>query len=76
MGFKISNVWIEYQNKPLGLDERKPRFSWRMESDMQNTRQEKCRIKVVEEGAAGKTVWDSGSLRQITHRGSSMRGNP
>ena len=62
MSFKISNVLVEYQNKPLGLDEEKPRFSWRMESDVQNTRQEKCRIKVVEEGAAGKTVWDSGEL--------------
>ena len=76
MSFKISNVLVEYQNNPLGLDEENPRFSWRMESDVQNTRQEKCRITVVEEGAAGKTVWDSGELATDTHRGSSMRGNP
>ncbi len=43
--------------RPLGLDEPAPRFSWQLASDARDIRQEACRIRVSEETCE---VWDSG----------------
>jgi len=52
---KCENLLIEYMKNPLGIDEDKPRFSWKLKSDNQNVIQESYHIIV--EG-----VWDSGRV--------------
>ena len=43
---KIYDLQIEYKNKPIGLDEKNPAFSWKIKSDKKNAKQEKCKILV------------------------------
>lgn len=56
---KIERILIEDQMAPIGLDEKKPVFSWLLtaEEGEQNLMQSACRI-VVRTGE--DTVWDSG----------------
>ena len=74
MSFKVSNIFVEYQSTPLGIDERKPRFSWLMESDEKAVRQTACKITVLQTGAEEKTVWDSGELQTENSRGIAYEG--
>ena len=61
---KISRFTIEYKDTYLGLDEKKPRFSWILQSDGQNIKQRSYRLKVVGENNAA--VWDSGEVASDT----------
>lgn len=61
MNFKITKLFVEYQEQPLGLDEACPRFSWLLSSTRQNVLQTACRIQVLNPDA-DKCVWDSGKL--------------
>ena len=58
---KIERILIEDQMAPIGLDEKKPAFSWLLtaEEGEQNLMQSACRI-VVRTGE--DTVWDSGKM--------------
>ncbi|MFV0465758.1 MAG: family 78 glycoside hydrolase catalytic domain [Lachnospiraceae bacterium] len=59
---KISELYVEYQLEPLGLDESEPRFSWLLDSDQKGTSQTYCRLRVgLLEGAMD--CWDSGLLQ-------------
>lgn len=60
-GFRITEVMVEYQKNPLGLDVRRPRISWRMESERQGCRQSAWRILVGTTAGAGN-MWDSGRV--------------
>lgn len=53
---KLYDLTIEYKQEPLGLDEVQPRFSWKLESDKQDTVQESYRLQVMQGEAV---VWDS-----------------
>lgn len=53
----IKDFRIEYRENPLGIDTMHPRFSWKLQSDRQNTVQTGFRI-VVQTG--NEVVWDSG----------------
>ena len=53
---KLYDLTIEYKHEPLGLDEVPPRFSWKLESDKQDTVQAAYRLAL---NCGGKTVWDS-----------------
>lgn len=66
MSLKISKLLVEYQESPLGLDEKKPRFSWLLESDHENVMQTACQISVFCEE---EEVWDSGKLDCDESRG-------
>ena len=66
----ISNLRIEYQKNPLGMDDRAPRFSYELTGG--SARQIACRICVVSE--TGDEVWDSGFVAsgetiQISYKG-------
>ena len=66
----ISNLRIEYQKNPLGMDELSPRFSYELTGG--SARQSACRICVVSE--SGEEVWDSGFVAsgeslQISYKG-------
>ena len=52
---RIYDLRTEYRINPIGLDTKKPRFSWKMENDQKDTMQAKYHI-VVTNGAAA--VWD------------------
>ena len=54
---KIIDLRTEYRKAPFGLAVRSPRFSWKMESEEQDTVQTAYRIRV---NADGRNVWDTG----------------
>lgn len=53
----IENLTIEYKKNPLGLDTKKPRFSWKIASNEQNVWQESYRIIVQNDR---EVCWDTG----------------
>ena len=55
---KLYDLRTEYRKNPIGLTEKAPRFSWKMESEEQNTIQTAYEIKVTDEN--GNIVWNSG----------------
>lgn len=55
---RLYDFRTEYRENPIGLTEKAPRFSWKIESDEKDTVQTSCEIKVTDEN--GKLVWDSG----------------
>jgi alpha-L-rhamnosidase len=72
MSLILSNLTCEYQTNPLGIDVRRPRLSWQLESDQRGTRQTAYRILAASSETAlsgGSLLWDSGKLmsNQSTH---------
>ncbi|WP_162163338.1 hypothetical protein [Eisenbergiella tayi] len=67
MSFAIKEIYVEYQKAPIGLDEKRPRFSWIFSSDEKNMRQCACRILVKKSDtrSAGK---DSLGFRETGNR--------
>ena len=72
MSFRVEKLFVEFQEHPLGLDERSPRFSWLLGSDEKNTLQTACRIQVFREGQ--DCVWDSGERKTGESRGIAYEG--
>lgn len=70
---KIERILIEDQMAPIGLDEKKPAFSWLLtaEEGEQNLMQSACRI-VVRTGE--DTVWDSGKMETSVSTGIGYEG--
>lgn len=66
MSLRIDEILVEYQKAPLGLDEKKPRFSWTMSAEKKNTLQTACRIRVYKDEIC---VWDSQMLETGESRG-------
>jgi alpha-L-rhamnosidase len=56
---RLRDLRIEYQENPLGLDIKKPRFSWKLVSEEKNVLQTAYRILVTKDG---ESVWDSGEV--------------
>ena len=56
---KLYDLTIEYKHAPLGLDEVQPRFSWKLDSDQQDTVQASYRLRIVQ---GEDVVWDSGTV--------------
>jgi alpha-L-rhamnosidase len=52
----IANIRVNHLEKPLGLDDRNPVFSWRIESDVPNTVQTRYRITV---SSPKEIVWEN-----------------
>ena len=53
---KIYDFKVEYQDAPIGLTTKNPRFSWKLDSAVRETVQKSYYIQVIKEG---RTVWDS-----------------
>lgn len=53
---KIYDFKVEYQDVPIGLTTKNPRFSWKLDSAVRETVQKSYYIQVIKEG---RTVWDS-----------------
>lgn len=56
---KLYDLKVEYRSNPLGLDEKRPAFSWKLHSDNAGVRQEKCQIQICQNNMP---VWDTGVL--------------
>ena len=56
---KLYDLRTEYRVNPVGLTNRKPRFSWKMYSAEKNTLQTSYKINVIDE--KGNQVWNSGT---------------
>ena len=56
---KIYDFTVEYQDTPKGLAVRKPRLSWKLQSDRENTLQESYSIEVKENETV---VWSTGEV--------------
>ncbi|MBR0160290.1 MAG: family 78 glycoside hydrolase catalytic domain [Oscillospiraceae bacterium] len=54
----IFDLTTEYKTGPLGLDEVQPRFSWKLESDRNDTRQSAYRLTVSND----TVMWDTGRV--------------
>lgn len=65
-GLRIEKPQVERLDNPLGLEERRPRFSWRIAAGGRNIRQVSYRIRVassMEVLRAGRAdIWDSGQV--------------
>ena len=58
---KLYDLRIEYDRQPFGLAVQRPRFSWKLKSDKNDTMQKNYRI-VVSGTEDDKTFWDSGVI--------------
>lgn len=56
---KLYDLRTEYRVNPVGLANRRPRFSWKMYSAEKNTMQISYKINVIDE--KGNQVWNSGT---------------
>lgn len=54
----LYDLTVEYRRDPMGIDEVQPRFSWKLQSDLQGICQKAYRIVVTAE----ETVWDTGRV--------------
>lgn len=72
----ISNLKTEYQTTPLGMDIKKPRFSWQMEvvNNAKGLHQEAYQIIVTDE--KGNTVWDTEKVDSDISYGIAYAGSP
>ncbi len=70
---KISHLRCEYLENPHGIDEKQPRFSWRLESDRRGEKQTAYQILVASDPqplrANQGDLWDSGKIEseETTH---------
>lgn len=55
---KAYDLTIEYKSEPLGLDDVQPRFSWKLQSDSNDTFQTAYRLTV----SNGEVMWDTGRV--------------
>lgn len=70
---KITRLFTEYQECPIGIDEAIPRFSWEMEAEEQNVFQSAYRIRIEEE-ESGRCIWDSGKAASGLSTGIAYEG--
>lgn len=77
----INSLRTEYLENPLGIDESKPRFTWKISSDKPNVSQKAFQIivdTIESEVASGRgRIWNSGSVNQtkipIIYNGSNLQ---
>ena len=63
---RISKLEVNGSEKPLGIDDSKPVFSWQLSSDARDKKQSAYQV-VVKEG--NSTVWDSGKVSSENNYG-------
>jgi alpha-L-rhamnosidase len=69
----LYDLTVEHRAEPLGLDEKRPRFSWKIASDKENVLQSAYRITVSHNGIAD---WDSGKKESGQSVLIEYKGNP
>src|SRR5437016_13908620 len=67
----VKNLRCEYKIDPLGIDVRKPRLSWELQSSERGVLQTSYEIRVAGSEAElgkGKTIWESGKIGRASCR--------
>lgn len=61
---RVEALKTEYQQNPIGIDVRAPRFSWRIQADRRGTMQSAYQIRVATDSGslARAALWDSGKV--------------
>ncbi len=59
---EVKQLICEYKTNPIGIDVQKPRLSWKIVSDKENLMQTAYEIRVTDQIAKGKAVWNSGKV--------------
>ncbi|MDF2789394.1 MAG: alpha-L-rhamnosidase [Neobacillus sp.] len=57
---KLYDLTCEYRKNPLGLDQKRPRISWKIRSDRRGTTQSAYHLQVCLKGDFEKPLWDTG----------------
>ena len=70
----LSKLQVEYQSKPLGMDETKPRFSWQMLSKTTNRGDKQSAYRVLVKDEKQALVWDSQKVNSDISIGISYAG--
>ena len=65
---KLYDLTIEYKHAPLGLDEVQPRFSWKLDSDQQDTVQASYRLRIVQGGGCCVGFRHGGECAEYSER--------
>ncbi|MDP2335965.1 MAG: glycoside hydrolase family 78 protein [Bacteroidota bacterium] len=58
----VKELICEYHTNPIGIDIQKPRLSWQISSPEENLLQTAYEIKVTDQTAKGKLIWNSGKV--------------
>ncbi|PWV90996.1 alpha-L-rhamnosidase [Paenibacillus cellulosilyticus] len=59
----VYDLTCEYRTNPLGLDVLKPRLSWKLRSDRNNTMQQAYRVQVALDSTFQHLQWDTGEVQ-------------
>lgn len=59
---RIVNTYVEYRENPLGIDVEKPRFSWILEEEERDSRQESYQIQTAADTEFRQICWDTGRI--------------
>lgn len=61
---KVEAITCEYRKNPLGMDIKRPRISWKIQSDLRGTMQKAYQIQVaVHQEDFHETIWDTGIVQ-------------
>lgn len=64
---KVVNTQCEYQESPIGIDTQQPRFTWALDSDIENTYQVAYRLEIASKPELlvnhQADIWDSGERK-------------
>ena len=76
----LARLRTEYKENPLGIDARRPRFSWELVSSARGVVQAAYQVRVAasEAGLAKRALWDTGRVQsgestQIQYAGPGYR---
>lgn len=58
----VDTIRIEHRECPIGINVRRPRFSWQIVSDARNVRQSRYRLQVATDNTVSDAAWDSGEV--------------
>ncbi len=77
LDFTPYDLRVEYLKSPVGIDEMKPRFSWKIKSNTNGETQTAYKLEVLEKGTK-EPVWDSGKIESgelvgIEYAGSELK---
>jgi len=78
---QVSNLTVEHVSSPLGLEERQPKFSWKLSDSKRNSMQTAYEIEVGENSnLSGKLTWKSGKVTSdasinVIYKGSTLQSD-
>ncbi len=78
---QVSNLTVEHLSSPLGLEERQPKFSWKLSDSKRNSMQAAYEIEVGENAnLSGKLTWKSGKVTSdasinVIYKGSALQSD-